>query len=62
MSDERKQARESCPPPATPYLPVQTGRGHVIISPKCRERGERSGQLTHKKIPVTVGDKCSDRL
>lgn len=29
MSDERKEAREDVPPPATPHLPLQTGRGYV---------------------------------
>jgi hypothetical protein len=29
MNDEWDGAREGFPPPATPYLPVQTGGGHV---------------------------------
>ena len=29
MNDAKDRPRERFPPPATPYLPVQTGRGHV---------------------------------
>lgn len=29
-------------------------RSVLFICPKCREKGERSGQLSHKKIPVTL--------
>jgi hypothetical protein len=29
-------------------------RSVLFVCPKCRERGERSGQLTHKETPVTV--------
>lgn len=33
MNDAKDRPRDGPPPPATPYLPVQTGRGHVSMTP-----------------------------
>jgi hypothetical protein len=35
MSDKRERPTEGLPPPATPYLPVQTEGVHVKRSPEC---------------------------